>query len=68
MEKKIDGHLVGFVTAEEWEDYEDHVWLGGSMSEVRYNAYDDTPSKKECDRLAAEQSGDVIIYKNGRSK
>ncbi|GGB41896.1 hypothetical protein GCM10011409_19300 [Lentibacillus populi] len=62
MEKIIDGHLVGFGTLREWDDYEDHIWFGGAMSEERYYAWADTPSKKECDRIFEELSGEVITY------
>ncbi|MGY0692599.1 hypothetical protein ACW2QC_07365 [Virgibacillus sp. FSP13] len=64
MEKIMDGHLIGFGSLQELEDYEEHIWFGGAMSEERYNAYKDTPSKKECDKLCAELSGDVRTYKN----
>ncbi|WP_106494849.1 hypothetical protein [Lentibacillus sp. Marseille-P4043] len=61
MEKIIDGHLIGFESLQELEEYEDHIWFGGAMSEVRYNAYKDTPSKKECDRICEDLSGEVEI-------
>ncbi|SER00091.1 hypothetical protein SAMN05216232_3921 [Virgibacillus subterraneus] len=61
-EKKLEGHLVGFGTLQEMEEYEDWIYLGGAMSERRYNAYDDTPSKDECDKLCAEFSGEVKIF------
>ena len=28
-----------------------------------YNAYEDTPSKKECDNLCEKLSGKVVVYK-----
>lgn len=61
MGKILDGHLVGFGALKDLEG-EDYVWHGGAMSVVRYNAYDDTPSKKECDYICAEQSGSVTVY------
>ncbi len=62
-EKKLEGHLVGFGTLQEMEEYKDWIYLGGAMSEIRYNAYHDTPSKDECDKLCEEMSGEVIVYK-----
>ncbi|MTW85641.1 hypothetical protein F3157_08195 [Virgibacillus dakarensis] len=66
MEKIIDGHLVGFDTLRDLEGYEHYIWHGGAMSVIRYNAYQDTPSKQDCDKLCAELSGDVIVYKKGK--
>ncbi|WP_249870731.1 hypothetical protein [Oceanobacillus saliphilus] len=63
MEKIIEGRLVGFGTLKDLEEYEDYIYLGGAITEERYNAYKNTPSKEECDRLCEEQSGEVIIYK-----
>ncbi|GGB41923.1 hypothetical protein GCM10011409_19340 [Lentibacillus populi] len=63
MEKIIAGHLIGFGTLQEWGDYEDYIWHGGAMSEERYNVWADTPSKKECDRICEELSGEVVEYK-----
>jgi len=47
MEKKVENHLVGFGSLKEWEEYDNHIYLGGAMSELRYDAYSDTPSKKD---------------------
>lgn len=63
MEKKLDGHIVGFGELQYWEEYEEWIWLGGAMSEERYNAYKDTPCKEECDRMCAELSGEVVVSK-----
>lgn len=63
MEKKVEGHLIGFGTLKDWEEYEDLIYRGGAMSEIRYNAYADTPSKEECAKLCSELSGPVITYK-----
>lgn len=63
MKKKLQGHLVNFEDAQEMLDYGDHIWRGGAMSEQEYDAYKDTPSKKECDKLCAELSGEVVTYK-----
>ncbi len=62
-EKKLEGHLVGFGTLQEMEEYEDWIYLGGAMSEIRYNIYHEIPSKDECDKLRDELSGEVILYK-----
>lgn len=63
MEKRIDGHLVGFGSAAEVEEYEDHFYMGGAMTLEKYNAYEGVPSKDECDRICAEKSGEVVVWK-----
>ncbi|WP_339227846.1 hypothetical protein NSQ77_20030 [Oceanobacillus sp. FSL K6-2867] len=66
MERKLKNHLVGLGKLKDWkayENYDDSTYLGGAMSEIRYSAYADTPSKGECDKLCEEHSGEVIIYK-----
>lgn len=60
MDKIMPGHLIGFGSVAEMDEYEDYVWLGGAMSELRYGAYRDTPSKQECNRICEELSGDCI--------
>lgn len=63
MKKFISGHLSNFEDAHEMLGYEDYEWRGGAMTEQKYNAYEDTPSKEECDKLCAALSGEVISYK-----
>ncbi|MBD1223307.1 hypothetical protein [Virgibacillus halodenitrificans] len=54
-------HLVTLTEWKYWEVYEDHEWLGGAMSYLEYNAYEDTPSKEECDRICELESGEVVV-------
>ncbi|MYL44571.1 hypothetical protein GLV94_02845 [Virgibacillus halodenitrificans] len=60
---KINNHLVSLTEWRYWEGYEEHEWLGGAMSYLEYDAYDDIPSKEECDRMSREKSSEVNIYK-----
>lgn len=60
MEKIIQGHLIGFGSVVDLEIYEDYVWHGGGMSEVRYNVYREIPSKNECDQICKELSSECI--------
>ncbi|MCJ0932634.1 hypothetical protein [Virgibacillus halodenitrificans] len=56
-------HLVTLTEWRYWEGYEEHEWLGGAMSYLEYDAYKDTPSKQECDRICEEKSGEITSYK-----
>lgn len=58
----IDGHLVNFEYLAEFNNYEHHIWYGGAISEIGYNAYKDTPSKKECAILCKQKSGRVVTW------
>ncbi|APC48311.1 hypothetical protein BME96_09085 [Virgibacillus halodenitrificans] len=59
---KIKSHLVSLTEWRYWEEYENHEWLGGATSYLGYDAYSDTPSKEECDRICKKMSGEVKIY------
>ncbi|MFD1173926.1 hypothetical protein [Oceanobacillus picturae] len=60
--KNISRESVSYTEWKEWEDYENYIYDDEFSKEV-YDAYADTPSKKECDQICAEKSGEVIIYK-----
>ncbi|RDW16504.1 hypothetical protein CWR48_15775 [Oceanobacillus arenosus] len=62
MSKKFDNHLTGFGDWKDWEDYEEYGESEWSNKESWYNAYRDTPSKEECDRISAALSGEVKVY------
>lgn len=62
MRNAVEGHLVNFKYLAEFNDYEDHVWYGGAMTVISYNAYSDTPSKKECDKICREKSGRAVTW------
>lgn len=61
VEKKLDGHLVGFGTLNHWQLYENYIYYD-ELKKKTYNAYADTPSKEMCDQICAELSGEVITY------
>ena len=66
MEKIIDGHLVGFGSVRDMERLESDYYgefTDAGMTEMWRSAYDDVPSKDECDRICAELSGEVNVYK-----
>ncbi len=63
MAKKLDNHLVGINDWKEWIDYVEYGESEWSQSGSWYNAYRDTPSKEECDKLCAALSGEVTVYK-----
>lgn len=63
MEKKIDGHIAGFGELSYWDGYEDWIYLGGAMSVRKESVYRTIPSKEECDRICAELSGEVVLWK-----
>lgn len=59
---KIKNHLVTFTEWKEWTDYESYIFED-DKEVYYYDAYGDTPSKKECDLLCKEFSGEVKVYK-----
>lgn len=67
MNRKLGSHLVSYSEWKEWDDYEDYLHPD---EEIRndYDAYADTPSKKECDKICAESSGKVVSYFIERKK
>ncbi|WP_099157256.1 hypothetical protein [Virgibacillus ndiopensis] len=66
MEKKLENHIAGFGTLKDMQHLEDDYYgecTDAGMTVRWRSAYDDTPSKKECDELSAELSGEVVVYK-----
>lgn len=59
---KLPGHLISFTEWMEFEDYGNYVFDDEKGIEV-YDAYKDTPSKEECDRLCEMMSGEVFVIK-----
>lgn len=63
MSSKFDNHLIGFGAWKDWIDYVEYGESEWTNNHNYYNAYADTPSKEECDRISAELSGEVKAYK-----
>ncbi|AXI09184.1 hypothetical protein CV093_10250 [Oceanobacillus sp. 143] len=63
MSRRFDNHLTGIGDWKDWIDYEEYGESEWSKKGCWYKAYLDTPSKEECDRISAELSGEVVVYK-----
>lgn len=61
MRRKIQNHLVSHREWKEWNDYEDYLYFD-EIIKSDYNAYKDTPSKDDCDKICAKLSGKVKTY------
>lgn len=61
---KIKNHLVSFTEWKEWGDYQEYIFEDEKVSND-YDAYKDTPTKEECDRLCERLSGEVIEFSPG---
>jgi hypothetical protein len=59
---KITNHLIGYTEWKEWEDYQNYTFEDEKVIN-NYDAYKDTPSKEECEKLCKELSGEVVVYK-----
>lgn len=62
MEKKIDGHIVGFGYLYHWDLYENYTFYD-EIKQNDYNVYDDIPSRDELDQICKELSSEVCTYK-----
>ena len=63
MEKKLPGHIAGFGTLIEMERIEQDYYgefTDAGMSELLFR---NDLTTKECDRLCAELSGEVVVVK-----
>ncbi|WP_430789136.1 hypothetical protein VBD025_02870 [Virgibacillus flavescens] len=61
--KKSNRESVSYTMWKEWENYENYIYFDEIINTDSYDAYADTPSKKDCDQICGEKSGEVIIYK-----
>ena len=62
MSRIIKGHLINMWEWREWVDYVEYGESEWSKKQDWYNAYQDTPSKEECDRICEERSSEVKVY------
>lgn len=60
MEKIIEGHLVGFKSENDLWRCDDYDFTDAEMTELRFK---NDLSVKECDRICAENSREVVIIR-----
>ncbi|MFD2628767.1 hypothetical protein [Oceanobacillus kapialis] len=63
MEKKLPGHIAGFGTLRDMERFEQDYYGEFTDAGLSELIIKDELTTKECDRLCAELSGEVILYK-----